>query len=447
MKVGNWGNYPVTDAIVQDLRGGSGLHQQLQELQGGIARGLGRCYGDSALAPRILSTTRHNRFLDFDTERGILTCEGGLSFAEILPIIVAKGWFLPVTPGTKFVTVGGAIASDVHGKNHHKEGSFSAHVVRLRLLVADGQVLECSPTEQAEVFAATCGGMGLTGIILQATFRLKRIQSAYIREESTKLGHVDDLFRAFEGAQAFTYSVAWVDCLSKGKHLGRSILLNGEHATLEDLRTHRMASTPFELPKKMKLSVPFMLPSFTLNPLTIRLFNSLYYAKAPRGSSVHITDYESYFYPLDGVMHWNRVYGKKGFVQYQFVIPPQNGHEGMVKILEAISSARMPSFLTVLKYMGPQEGMISFPMEGYTLALDFPVTERIFSFLDGLDQVVRDFGGRLYLTKDSRMSADMFRSGYPDWQKFQQIRRSLDPHGVFASLQSRRLGLENDLSR
>jgi decaprenylphospho-beta-D-ribofuranose 2-oxidase len=441
MKVSNWGNFPTTEAEVRSFTQVEDARQQAAAWTGYIPRGLGRCYGDSALAPRILSTLQHNRFLDFDAENGVLTCQAGTSYAEILPVIVPKGWFMPVTPGTKFVTIGGAIAADVHGKNHHSEGSFSRHVRRFRLLCANGALLECSRTENADVFEATCGGQGLTGIILDATFSLKKIASSYIMEESTKLPNVEALFQTFERAMGFTYSVAWVDCLAKGKSLGKSLLLNGEHATLADLAGHRAAADPLAVPNKKKLSVPFMLPSFTLNPLTVKVFNTLFYAKAKGGTHRHITDYETYFYPLDGIHHWNRVYGKKGFAQYQFVIPPEKGFEGMVKVLELISAARMPSFLTVLKYFGPQHGMLSFPMEGYQLALDFPVTDRLFPFLNRLDEVVMQYGGRLYLTKDSRMSAEMFAAGYPRLDEFRAIKRRLDPEGRIGSLQSARTGI------
>jgi decaprenylphospho-beta-D-ribofuranose 2-oxidase len=441
MKVSNWGNFPTTEAEVRSFGTVDEARKQTADWAGFIPRGLGRCYGDSSLAPHILSTLSHNRFLDFDAEAGLLTCQSGCSYAEILPVIVPKGWFMPVTPGTKFVTMGGAIAADVHGKNHHSDGSISQHVLRFSLLTPAGELLECSRTQNADVFEATCGGMGLTGLIIDTTIRLKRIETSYIAEESSKIANLDGLFQTFERALGFTYSVAWVDCLAKGKSLGKSLLLNGEHATAADLVGHKAAAHPLALPSKKKLSVPFMLPSFTLNPLSVKAFNLLLYAKAKGGTHRHITDYETYFYPLDGILHWNRVYGKRGFAQYQFVIPPDKGYEGMVKVLEMISAARMPSFLTVLKYFGPQQGMLSFPMEGYQLALDFPITDRLFPFFDKLDDVVRSYGGRLYLTKDSRMSAEMLAAGYPRLDEFRAIKQRLDPQGRLGSLQSARTGI------
>jgi decaprenylphospho-beta-D-ribofuranose 2-oxidase len=357
-------------------------------------------------------------------------------------VIVPAGWFLPVTPGTKFVTLGGAIAADVHGKNHHSEGSFSTHLDSLRLMAPDGQVYDCSRTENPEIFWATCGGMGLTGVILEGTFRLKRIETAYIVEESTKTKNVDELYKLFENSMHFTYSVAWIDCLAKGKSLGKGVLFNGEHAKIGDLTTEKQRNSPLVRPKKLKLEVPFNLPSFTINPLTVKAFNTLFYAKAKGGQHRHIVDYDTYFYPLDGIHHWNRVYGKKGFAQYQFAIPPHRSFDGMVKILEVISQNKMPSFVSVLKYFGKSEtGPLSFPLEGYMLALDFPITDKLFGLLDRLDEIVIDCGGRIYLTKDSRMKPEVLQKGYPRLQEFLKIKQQLDGGRVMQSLQSKRLGI------
>lgn len=407
-----------------------------------IPRGLGRCYGDSSLSPHILSTLKFNRFLEFDREQGILRCQSGVSLKEMLDVIVPAGWFLPVTPGTKFVTLGGAIAADVHGKNHHVDGSFSTHLLRFSLLTPDGQVRECSRSENAPIFWATCGGMGLTGLILEGTFKLKKVETAYIYEESTKTKNLDELYGLFEQSSHFTYSVSWIDCLARGKHLGKGILLNGEHAKLGDLPKERQRQAPLELPRKKKLAIPFNLPSFTINPLTVRAFNALFYAKAKGGQHKHVIDYDTYFYPLDGIHHWNRVYGRKGFAQYQFAIPPANSYEGLKQILEIISGERLPSFLSVLKYFGKSEtGPLSFPMEGYMLALDFPITDKLFGVLDRLDQLVVDLGGRLYLTKDSRMKPEILERGYPRLQEFLSIKQQLDDDKQLQSLQSKRLGI------
>jgi decaprenylphospho-beta-D-ribofuranose 2-oxidase len=442
MKVSNWGNFPSTQAEVRSFATAEEALHCLQSAPELIPRGLGRCYGDSALSGNIVSTLKFNRFLDFDREQGILHCQAGLSFVDILDVIVPNGWFLPVTPGTKFITLGGAIAADVHGKNHHSEGSFSRHVLGLRLLAPNGQVYDCSRTENADIFWATCGGMGLTGLILDASFRLKPIETAYIVEETTKARNVDALYKLFESSVDFTYSVAWIDCLAKGKNLGKGFLLNGEHALVSDLKKEKQIQSPLTLPSKFKFTVPFNMPSFSVNPLTAKAFNILWYAKAKGNGHRHIIDYDTYFYPLDGIHHWNRVYGKRGFAQYQFVLPSATGYDGMVKILQEISAAKMPSFLTVLKTLGKGEkGPLSFPMEGYTLALDFPITSRLFPFLDRLDEIVLDCGGRIYLTKDSRMKPEMLQSGYPRLEEFLKIKEMLDGGKVLQSLQSKRLGI------
>jgi decaprenylphospho-beta-D-ribofuranose 2-oxidase len=442
MKVSNWGNYPSTEAEVRSFANPAEAIQGIEGWDSFIPRGLGRCYGDSSLSTHILSTLKFNRFLEFDKEKGVLRCQSGLSLAEILDVIVPAGWFLPVTPGTKFVTLGGALAADVHGKNHHGEGSFSHHVDQLVLLAPNGSIYNCSRTENADIFWATCGGQGLTGVILEATFRLKKIESAYIVEESTKCRNVDALYKMFEQSAHYTYSVAWIDCLAKGKSLGKGVLLNGEHAKVADLQKEKQKQAPLVLPAKGKLSVPFNMPSFTINPLTVKIFNTLFYAKAKGGQHKHIIDYDTYFYPLDGIHSWNRVYGKKGFAQYQFAIPPATSYDGMVKILEAISKARMPSFVSVLKTFGNcPTGMLGFPMEGYMLALDFPITARLFPFLDRLDEIVIDCGGRLYLTKDSRMKAEVLQKGYPRLPEFLKVKQKIDGGKAMQSLQSIRLGI------
>lgn len=442
MKLSNWGNYPITEAEVKKFSSEREALKETKAWKEYIVRGLGRCYGDSALADKVLSTENFNRFLNFDAEKGLLTCQAGVSFEEILKVVVPKGWFVPVTPGTKFITLGGAIAADVHGKNHHSEGSFSRHMLSLKLMAGDGNIYDCSPEENADVFWATCGGMGLTGLILEATFQLKPIETVYIKEESIRVRNLEELFPLFEKAMDYTYSVAWIDCLATGNNLGRGILLNGEHAKLSDLKDEEQLKNPLGLPTKGKLAVPFEMPSFTINPLTTKVFNEVFYSKGNKDNFTHITDYDTYFYPLDGIHHWNRVYGKKGMVQYQFVIPPEGAYDGLVRILEKISEHKLPSFLTVLKYFGGgDKGLMSFPMEGYTLALDFPVTDRVFPILDELDEVILELGGRIYLTKDARMKAEVFSQGYPKLGEFRKIKERLDPQRMFQSMQSKRLGL------
>lgn len=442
MKVTNWGLYPTAEAEVRSFSSPRQAVAETKDWEDFIPRGLGRCYGDSSLSERILDTTHFNRFLDFDPDTGILRCQSGVSFKEIIDVCLPQGWFLPVTPGTKFITVGGAIAADVHGKNHHSEGSFSRHLHSLKLMSANGTIYNCNREENSDIFWATCGGMGLTGLIVEATFQMKPVETAYIVEDSIRVRNIDELFPLFEESLHYTYSVAWIDCLAKGNALGRGILLNGEHATKDDLSSEAQKANPLQVMGEGKLSLPDVFPSFTINPATTKIFNHWFYSKGNQDKFTHLTDYDTYYYPLDGVLHWNRVYGKKGFAQYQFVIPPKNAYDGLVRILEKIAHEPMPSFLTVLKTFGPGDpGLMSFPMEGYTLALDFPITQRLWSFLDELDEIVLAYGGRLYLTKDSRMKPEMLRAGYDRLDDFLAIKHKIDGGNAFQSMQSRRLDL------
>ncbi len=440
MKLTNWGNYPVVEADVHAVR----CEDDLQRLLGSgteyIARGLGRCYGDSALNHQVLSLLPLNRLRAFDPASGEITCEAGVSFEELLEVFVPRGWFLPITPGTKFVTVGGAIASDVHGKNHHVAGSFSRHIARMNVLLASGDIATCSPDENSELFWATCGGMGLTGVILDATFRLVPIETAYIRQETVKAENLDDIMRHFEESEGWTYSVAWIDCLAKGSGQGRSILMRGELAGADDLSAQQSAAL-LAPPGKRKLTIPCNLPALCLNPFSVKAFNALYYGRAQAGVSESIVDFETFFYPLDGIYHWNRIYGRRGFTQYQFVLPKETSRQGLEEILDAIAASGQGSFLAVLKLFGHQEGLLSFPRQGYTLALDFPIQPSLFPLLDRLDELVLAHGGRLYLTKDARMSRETFMQGYDQAERFIELKHRFDPENVFQSLQSKRLGI------
>lgn len=432
----NWGRYPRVDGELVRVS----EREQAERLVGArsplIARGLGRCYGDSSLAETMLAMPSYRRITAFDPASGEISCQAGVSIAELLEIFLPRGWFPPVTPGTKFVTVGGAIASDVHGKNHHVEGSFCRHVESLLLMTAAGEVIECSRESNPEIFAATCGGMGLTGLILSATFGLKPVETAYIREETIVARNLDEIMTLFDESTGWTYSVAWIDCLAKGMKLGRSVMMRGEHARLGELDGRRAAS-PFTPKSSLQLKVPIDLPSFTLNNMTASIFNYLIYHKYR--NETMISSYDSFFYPLDSIDNWNRIYGRKGFTQYQCVLPRAASARGMQRILGKISSSGMGSFLAVLKLFGQQDDFISFPMEGYTLALDFPIRRGLFPLLDELDRIVLDHGGRLYLTKDARMRPEMFFEGYPHAREFVERIEAIDPGGRFRSLQSDRL--------
>lgn len=427
-KVTNWGNFPVVEKEMRSEDSFKNIKEFLLSHNEVIARGNGRCYGDASLGESIFSTKKLNKFISFDRLNGVIECESGVLLSEVLEISVPQGYFLYVTPGTKFVSVGGAIASDVHGKNHHAEGCFSEYVIEFKLMIENGEIITCSREENSEKFWATIGGMGLTGIILTAKFKLKNIESAYIRQESIKADNLDEIFRLFDESESWTYTVAWIDCLQKGKNIGRSILMRGEHAFQHEL-PQAMAKTPLRLKKKLQPTVPFYFPGFVLNALTVKIFNWLYYKKQSKKEVKNFIDYETFFYPLDAINEWNKIYGKSGFIQYQMVIPKESGKEGMKRILETIANSGNGSFLAVLKLFGKNnpQAYNSFPVEGYTLALDFKVNSKLKKLVDELDSIVQEFGGRIYLTKDS-----MSRSSLTNYLK--NIRSP-----KFVSLQHKRI--------
>jgi FAD/FMN-containing dehydrogenase len=403
-----------------------------------ISRGLGRSYGDSSLSSHVFDLQSFDHFLEFDSEKGFIRCEAGVSFATLLQFLVPRGWFLPVTPGTKFVTVGGAIASDVHGKNHHKEGTFCDHVLELKLLLADGTELTCSPQKNSEAFHATCGGMGLTGIVTQATFQLKKISSAWIDQTTFKTADLAETYEHFHKQAHQTYSVAWIDCLTRGRNMGRSLLMVGDHSKNAPSNT----TEPLVPGGNPKLTLPFDFPAIALNPFTIQAFNALYYNRVQGKITKQNPHYEPFFYPLDSIHHWNRMYGKSGFTQYQFVLPQSAGQDAMSEILDQISHAKKGSFLAVLKAFGPEnKNYLSFPLEGFTLALDFKMERGLLELLNSLDEKVLNQGGRIYLSKDARMSEKTFKDSYPRWNEFARIRKDLKAHR-FRSLQSERLGID-----
>lgn len=435
--IANWGNYPKMESDEKKFSFDEQLAKLVQDTDHFIPRGNGRCYGDASLAEKTISTLNYNRILSFDTGNGIFECQSGLTLDKILEVVIPKGWFLPVTPGTKFITVGGAVGSDVHGKNHHVEGAFSNHILEMDVMVGDGSVITCTPSVHSDLFEATCGGMGLTGMITRIKFRLKKIETSYIRQKQIKAANLEELIKLFEEYKDYTYSMAWIDCLTKGEHFGRGILIVGEHAKNAELN-EKQKRHPLRYVGKPKITFPFNLPSWVLNTLTVKAFNFLYYGKNFKKEINNVVPYEPFFYPLDAILHWNRGYGKKGFVQYQFVLP-LSAKQGLVEILKRISDEGLGSFLAVLKVFGKQESLISFPDEGYTLALDFPVRKGLFKFLDELDQIVLQYGGRLYMSKDARMKPEVLVKGYPKLEQFRSIVKKYNPSGKFSSVQSDRL--------
>jgi decaprenylphospho-beta-D-ribofuranose 2-oxidase len=445
-QVSGWGRMPIEPCLVGAPFRRRDLQEAVRRTDGTrnlIARGLGRSYGDSALnrSQGVLLQTRFNRLIDFDESTGVLECEAGVSFADIIETFLPRGWFLPTTPGTKFVTVGGAIAADVHGKNHHRDGTFGQFVEELELLGSDGMIHRCSPEHDARRFWATIGGMGLTGIILSAKFRLHRVETGYFNVEYRRTRDLDEALAAFEATNdSYRYSVAWIDCLARGKNLGRSVLMLANDGRAEDLPA-RLRASPLEPPRKRKLAVPIDFPSFALSTWSVRAFNTLFYAKNSDG--LRLVDYDTFFYPLDGISGWNRIYGRRGFVQYQVLVPRDNARQALVRVLEAVANSRRASFLAVLKACGPQnEGMLSYLSEGFTLALDFPYTGLdLRAFVSELDQLLVGLGGRLYLAKDALMTREVFDEMYPRAEEFRALKAEIDPEHRFSSSQARRLGL------
>ena len=412
--------------------------------RGGIPRGLGRAYGDAAqnAGGAVFDMTGLDRVHVIDAGSGIVLCDAGVSLHRLMEVLLPLGWFVPVTPGTRYVTVGGAIGADIHGRNHHVSGSFSRHVLSLELLTADGEVRTVG--RGTPLFDATTGGMGLTGVILTATVQLQRVETSLMSVDTERARDLDDLMARLTATDhRYRYSVAWIDLLARGTATGRAVLTRGDHAPLEALpnvaraRRRPLAFRPARLP-----AAPAFLPEGLLSRTTVGLFNELWYRKAPRARTGELQRISTFFHPLDGVPHWNRIYGRHGFVQYQFVVG--HGQEDAVRrIVRRISERRCPSFLAVLKRFGDADpGWLSFPVPGWTLALDIPAgLPGLGAFLDELDEEVATAGGRVYLAKDSRLRPELLAAMYPRLDDFRALRAELDPRAVFTSDLSRRLAL------
>lgn len=435
-RLAGWGRFtPATCAVAEPSS--AELAGVLTALPTAIARGNGRSYGDSSLNPDgVIGTRRLSHMLAFDKAAGVMTCQAGVMLADVIEVVLPHGWFVPVTPGTRFVTIGGMIASDVHGKNHHGAGSFGDHLAWLDLALADGRIVRCSRDEAPDLFAATCGGMGLTGVILRAQFRLIPVETARIRTRTIHTPDLDAAFDAFEAAHSATYTVGWTDALATGRHLGRTIVFIGEHARSDELPVAERGQ-PFATPNKRPKRFPIDLPPIAMSRLPVQMMSWAYGLANPPGET--LDDLYTYFYPLDAILDWNRIYGARGFVQYQCVLPTAESRTGMRRLLEEISRRGGSSFLTVLKRMGPSSfGHLSFPMDGYTLAIDFQARPQTLAMLDRLDAITAEHGGRIYLTKDSRAKPAVL-AGYPKLDAFREVRRRYGLSGIFESLQSRRL--------
>jgi FAD/FMN-containing dehydrogenase len=409
----SWGRLPLVEQqVIEQSWRDQGLPDTQYSL---LPWGLGRSYGDSCVndANAVLSTRHMNRLIRFDRDSGVLQCEAGVSLADILAFAVPQGWFLPVTPGTKFVTVGGAIANDVHGKNHERAGNFGHHVSWLELLRSEEGLRHCSSKRNRELFHATIGGLGLTGLILSAEIQLKPINNQYITSETIQFENLDE-FRALsrESAAKFEYIVSWFDCVSTGRTVGRGLFTRGNHA---DGRFDKLKKS-----RPRELAVPFDFPVAVLNPVTIKVFNRFYFHKQRKRRLANVSHYEPFFYPLDGIQNWNRIYGKRGFYQYQCVVPADD-YAVIKELLSVISASEAGSFLAVLKEFGdiPSLGMLSFPRPGVTIALDFPnKCAATRALLDRLDEVVMAVHGAVYPAKDARLSGSAFKAYYPRWQEF-----------------------------
>jgi FAD/FMN-containing dehydrogenase len=432
MKIYGWGKYPEIDADLFFPKNKSECFDYIKK-NSFIPRGSGRSYGDSANANNVLQSLYLNQIIKFDKIKGIIICQSGITFRDLISVIVPEGWFFPVTPGTSFLTIGGAIAADVHGKNHHKEGSFSDYVLNIDMILGSGDFVSISRDNLQDLFYATCGGMGLTGFIFSATLKLKRINSSKIIQSTQSSKSLEEICENFEKFSSANYSVAWLDTLATGKDFGRSILFIGNHSDDKDLSLNKFKS----------LNLPMKLASLMINKYTINIFNKIYFKKnSINNKNKSLIDINNFFYPLDSLKNWNLIYGKTGFIQYQFVIPKNNSVFNLKKILKTINDHNEFSSLAVLKLLGKNNNnYLSFPKEGLTLALDFKLSNSIMKLTKYLDEMIVDMNGKIYLAKDALMSENIFKKTYSKWKEFEEVRYKYSALGKFSSTQSKRLGL------
>ena len=438
-EISGWGLYPKIMATKKKPKNIDELIKAIST-SSSIARGNGRSYGDSSINKlNTIDMCEFNRLLEFNEKTGLVVAEAGVLLKDIIDIFLQKKWFPRVTPGTKYITLGGMVAADVHGKNHHKDGSISNYIEWIEIINNEGKIVRCSRNENKELFLWTVGGMGLTGVIIKVAFFLKPINTGWIVQELFVGKNISKTFEIFEQNINSTYLVAWIDCYAKGNNLGRSLVMTGEHAKKEEINLRNKFNT-FEIPKKLKLKIPFFFPSFVLSNFSVKIFNYLNFLLGKLKKGRKIIDWDSFFYPLDKLLNWNKIYGYRGFVQFQCVIPLTNANNGISELLKCISQSKSSSFLAVLKRFGKQDSKFSFPMEGYSLALDFPINKQNLLLLDSLDEITIKYGGRFYLAKDSRVSRKTFERSDERIRSFKSFRRKKLSQR-FNSCQSDSLGL------
>jgi decaprenylphospho-beta-D-ribofuranose 2-oxidase len=409
-----------------------------------IPRGLGRSYGDAAIldAGTVMLTERLDRIISFDETSGILRAESGVALSDVIAKFLPLGWFPMVTPGTKFVTLGGCVAADVHGKNHHRDGSFCEHVREIQIALADGRIVNCSREQSPDLFWSAAGGMGLTGVITQVEVALRRVESAFLNVRHRAAANLNALFQLFEDDDFDDhYTVAWIDCVQRGEAMGRGVYMSGHHASASDANRH--SGKILDPVSKRSLSARFGLPGFAFGHTSASIINELYFRIQSRKAEPFLSDYDSFFYPLDRINNWNVMYGKQGFVQYQCAIPTASARKGMQTLMNEIVLSGHVSMLGVLKRFGDgNPGFLSFPVAGYTLAIDFPIGRPgLFPLLDRLDAITIDYGGRVYMAKDARLTRSNFIRMYPMLPKWIQIKSNVDPAARFTSDLARRVGL------
>ncbi len=437
-----WGNYPVISCNYAVPASEDDL-SRLIESGPLIARGAGRSYGDSAVSKNMTaSMAKFNHFLGFDAENGIITVEAGVILKDIISSFLPKGWFVPVTPGTKFVTIGGMIAADVHGKNHHSAKTFGSYIEWIDVMTSDGKIIRCSKADNIVLFNATIGGMGLTGIILRAAFRLIKIESAWLKQEIIATRNFEETYNLLLSIKDATYIVAWIDSLAKKNNLGRALIYSAEHAKASEL-PDPYNKQPFLIPNKKIVNIPYQSPINFINNFTCKILNQLTYLHGTTKQKTLFIDYNSYFYPLDNILNWNNLYGKNGFTQFQCLIPIMYAKEGILKLLKTVAKSQVGCFLSVLKLLSNQDSFFSFPDEGFTITFDLPLVSnnKTADLINNLHAIVLDHGGRFYLAKDAYLDPKKFYSSDKRAEEFYKLRKKHNMDLFFRSEQSDRLSL------